>query len=388
MRSRAIFRIGPGIAAIVGLSLLWGGVNASSSQLAAAPQPAAPAARELTVLVAGGQDTIVPVAFFPANVRIRAGDTVTWKHNGGLDHSVTFSAGATPLGPTQARSGGLPGDLKPGPAVRVEGGPGGVPNMRNPEEIFSSVSSGSTYSGSGFFSSGLMGREPIYPGGPDRQSFSFIFDSPGVYEYFCVIHEAAGMVGTVAVAPAGALDVPDQAAIDAQAQVEMATILANTERTRVRSNLAARSQPGPNDTTLWAVLAGNSQNQSEDTRLQLFEFFPKDSTVRAGDTVIWNARNFHSVTFVPSPPAPDPWVTVPQEDGSVRIFRHPLVAIAERPSPVFDPTRHFNSSPIGPARANGAVWALTFDRPGTFEYFCGVHREEGMTGSITVLPRS
>lgn len=69
------------------------------------------------------------------------------------------------------------------------------------------------------------------------------------------------------------------------------------------------------------------------------------------------------------------------------MIRNPLIISPERPSAVYDPARHFNSGGLGPFTANGTSWALTFERPGTFEYFCGVHREEGMKGSITVVPR-
>lgn len=345
--------------------------------------------REITVLVGAEKDTVtaVPMAFFPQNVRVRAGDTVTWVHNGGLDHTVSFVAGTTPVGPARPRESGLPGDLMPVNIPFVPDGPPGL-TMLNPEEIFASVDSGSTYSGRGFFNSGHLGREPMYPGGPIRERFSLVFDSPGAYEYVCLLHQEFRMVGNVEVAPADAVDVPDQVAIDAQAQAEMAILTGRMEQARARSQDLARSAPGPNGTTLWFVFAGNTQNAVRDLRVQLFEFVPKDTTVQAGDTVIWESRFVHSVTFVPLPPPPDRFLPEFQSDGSVRIIRNPSIFDPERPSPVYDPARQFNSAPLGPWTQNGVTWALTFERPGTFEYFCAIHREEGMTGSITVVPRS
>ncbi len=46
-----------------------------------------PAPRTLTVLVSGGQDTTVFDTFFPLTLRVRVGDTVTWKFNA---HPVHF----------------------------------------------------------------------------------------------------------------------------------------------------------------------------------------------------------------------------------------------------------------------------------------------------------
>jgi plastocyanin len=49
-----------------------------------------------------------------------------------------------------------------------------------------------TTSYDGLWDSGLL------PGG-SGQSFSFTFDEPGTYDYFCIPHEDLGMVGTVTV---------------------------------------------------------------------------------------------------------------------------------------------------------------------------------------------
>jgi len=53
-----------------------------------------------------------------------------------------------------------------------------------------------TTSYDGLWDSGL-----IQPG--SGGSFSFTFDEPGVYEYFCKPHESLGMVGTVTVTGGG-----------------------------------------------------------------------------------------------------------------------------------------------------------------------------------------
>jgi hypothetical protein len=60
-----------------------------------------------------------------------------------------------------------------------------------------------------------------------------------------------------------------------------------------------------------------------------------------------------------------------------------------RPSPVYDGTTYFNSGfmgNFGDASVGANTWALTFITPGTYQYLCLLHAEEGMTGTITVLP--
>lgn len=57
------------------------------------------------------------------------------------------------------------------------------------------------------------------------------------------------------------------------------------------------------------------------------------------------------------------------------------------PAAVFDPTKYFNSDGLGAFGPAESTWALTFDRPGTFEYICAIHRDVGMVGTVVVQPR-
>ena len=83
---KIIFRLA--ILTIAGLTLvLSGGVTLTAQ---AAP-PTAP--RNLVALVGAGQQTTDVNAFFPGNIRIHVGDTVTWKENGDEIHTVTFVKG-------------------------------------------------------------------------------------------------------------------------------------------------------------------------------------------------------------------------------------------------------------------------------------------------------
>jgi plastocyanin len=90
-----------------------------------------------------------PPMYEPANVTIKAGETVEWLNNGDVVHSVT----AVPGDASRANDVALP-------------------------------------RGAATFDSGFM---------PPGSTFDYTFTVPGTYRYFCVPHETLGMVGTVVV---------------------------------------------------------------------------------------------------------------------------------------------------------------------------------------------
>src|SRR5215212_1315019 len=105
---------------------------------------------------AQGQEVTVRMEdnfFDPANITVEPGTTVTWVQSGNNPHTTTSYDGLWDSG-------------------MIEGGSGGT--------------------------------------------FSFTFEEPGTYGYYCIPHEALGMVGTVTVAGGGA---GDSASGGAQAQL-------------------------------------------------------------------------------------------------------------------------------------------------------------------------
>jgi plastocyanin len=97
----------------------------------------------------------------PSSIQIVSGQTVEWKNEGQVSHSVSDDA---------ARAGNATDARRP---------PGAQP-----------------------FSSGS-----IMPGG----QFRYTFTKPGRYRYFCAAHEAARMVGEVIVEPAAKVEAPPSA---------------------------------------------------------------------------------------------------------------------------------------------------------------------------------
>ena len=347
-----------------------------------------PAPRTLTVLVGGGQDTTVLDSFFPQTLRIRVGDTVTWKFNSDPNHrhTVTLVGGPFP-GPKNPVSGGGPGEVIPGSWVPAAGGaPGEL--MRNPVFAAPTRKPGApleSYDGTTYANSGELSTKPRVPSMPGNETFSVTFTKPATYRYVCLFHRPH-MVGIVEVLPATATDVPDQAQIDAQAKAEMAHLLALAEKAKGLGK-AVRSQPGPNGTTFWFVRAGGYELPSAELRGQAFEFLPKNLTIKAGDTVIWESVSTHTITFIPAPPAPAVLIVKPQADAYPLLIQNPKVHRPAKPAAVYDPAQHFNSAPFGQTTPRGTSWALTFDTPGVYEYFCALHHEMGMKATITVVER-
>ena len=332
---------------------------------------AVPEPRSFTVLVGVGQDTASGSAFFPAMIRIRAGDTVTWRLNSDEPHAMAF----------------LGGDSYPPIPVPVPGGGPGEA-MFNPKIAFPTRFPGApieTYNGTSFRGSGVLDkRPPPVPGVPVNDTFSLLFDTPGEYPYVSLFSRQI-MQGLVMVEPASATGLPTQEDFDALAQAQMSHMLVRLDAARAQAQ-EVRREPGPNNTTIWHVKAG-ARDEVEEFGAEVLDFFPKALTVQAGDTVVWGSTFFHTATFVPSPPVPELFDVRLQPDGPPTLLLNPRAFAPAKPSAVYDPLQHFNSGLIGPFGGGSFSSALTFERPGTFEYVCAFHHEFGMKGTITVQPR-
>jgi plastocyanin len=132
-------------------------------------------------------------------------------------------------------------------------------------------------------------------------------------------------------------------------------------------------------------------------------FYPRTVTVHVGDTVTWQFRGFHTVTF-PGTKKPYPFVTPLKAkqpktlDGSGQPFWwsgaapvlaiSPLSILEQGGTTISSPTevrssglmRILTSTPKKPP----APFTLTFTKPGTYLYECAVH--PGMRGAVRVLP--
>jgi plastocyanin len=136
------------------------------------------------VKIGAGDGTMAWMRFGPTNLTIHVGDTVEWVQNDvETPHTVTFTSGQKE-----------PEDILAEPQAS------GPPKLVfNPE--VAAPAGGTTYSGTGYFNSGLLqGTESPVPG---PRSYSLVFDQPGTYNYVCALHDAMGMVGTITVVAQG-----------------------------------------------------------------------------------------------------------------------------------------------------------------------------------------
>ncbi len=366
--------------------------TAAPTAIPAAPTAVAQAPRKLQVLVGAGKETSDVNVFFPSNVKVRVGDTITWKLNSDEPHTVTFSDGKAPQGATpdslvpDPRFGAGGKDVLPYFAVNVPGGgPGDF--MVNPSLAFPSRAPGGpveSFSGAGFVNSGQLSNQPPAPNAPPPNTFDLTFSKPGIYQYICLLH-LNPMIGWVEVVPATTADVPSLPDIIAQGNKEMEPLNALLSMARGEFK-DPQKDAGPNNTTLWYVHAGFSEIVSGDQRAQVLEFGPKSLTVKAGDTVVWASTYFHTVTFNPTPPPPEFVIPKPQPNGPPQLLLNPQIGAPARPSPTYDPTKFYNSGALGPFAAANS-WSLAFDKPGSYDYFCAVHRDQGMKGTIVVQPK-
>ena len=119
----------------------------------------------------GGAGLLELTEFFPSDIQIAAGDTISWTAS--RVHTVTF-----------------------------------IPEGTDPATVFPSFEAvfvpigGTTYDGTAPVSSGVFNIPG--PDGTALTEFSLTFPTEGVYPFFCAIHVSLGQVGTVTVGPAAA----------------------------------------------------------------------------------------------------------------------------------------------------------------------------------------
>lgn len=317
-------------------------------------------------------------------VRVAEGTTVIWTLGSDEPHTVTFLAGRP-----------APPVFMPQPEDPAR------PPMLNPQLLFPTVPAG-PWDGTSFIHAELQGR---------GQEVAVTFGRQGRYEYVCLFHPP--MTGVVEVVAAGSPGITTQAAVDQYS----ATHAAEAHAWQVDEMIATRSAPtrieGPRGTTIAMVRTGTDWRWGH---VDLQAFLPEHLTVQQGDTVIWYVDHVqpHTVTFRPAEsPTPD-FLVIQLPDGGTIPAPAPgappppeLLALLEDPAfvprlvfgpaalrttnPVHDGRSLYSSGFIGehPAIAfpMDKAWGLTFSTPGTFEYFCALHEQIGMKGTVTVLPR-
>ena len=300
---------------------------------------------------AGAQSTDMgrqALAFLANELWVHAGDSITWTFPAAEKHTVTF------LKPGQIRL------VRPG----VLGG-GGCPGT---------TPDGSSFDGSTCVTSGQL---------VNGQTYTVNFPTAGNFKLVCLVH--GSMTGAVHVLGLSEILPHDQAFYNREADNE------RTELLSVGSRLEGRGTATAARTSTAAVSVGIGEIAATGGGAQMVSvvrFLPGTTVVRVGDTVEWtnlDPETPHTVTFGIEPANPLPpsaGVTVDSDGAEHAVLSSPGAnvnsgfIIAARQD-----RRNLAQSPLGVTR-----FRVTFTSPGTFDYFCALHDDEGMVARVIVHP--
>ncbi|CAA9531034.1 MAG: hypothetical protein AVDCRST_MAG73-953 [uncultured Thermomicrobiales bacterium] len=303
-------------------------------------------------VAAGAMDmaSMVEVSqFFPQTLTVNAGDSVYFEIMG--FHNVRFTAGGDRL-PLFIPN--------PAPATPIAGPTAaqGQPQLIFNPEIFLPGGDATAVDGTTPVNSGL----PLDPTAPPPV---FTFPTPGTYDYVCDIHP--GMQGQIVVQEAGAAYPADQAAIDAQTQTELA---AAYEALSAEIDAANAATPAADGIAL--VSAGVNVGQAE-----TLAYHPAEVTIAAGGTVRWvnpSQVSPHTVTFLGGEAPVEDIIFQPSEAGPPTLVLNPNSFFPSDAPAAYNGQGFVNSGYIGHAPVFATdTFELTFDTPGTYEYYCILH---------------
>jgi len=282
---------------------------------------AATAASGSAAAAAGGATHTVEMTdelqFVPDRIEVAPGDTVVFENRGSIGHSVTAYEDSLPEGAGYWASGGF----------------GSEQAARDAYEFGGRIDVGNVQGG---------------------ESWSHTFETEGTHEYFCIPHEAGGMVGEVVVTQDPSATTPDGGAT--------ATPAGNGTVTPAGNGTASPGESG----------GGGETHTVEMTDGLMYD--PDSLTVAPGDTVVWEnvGDQGHSVTAYEDsiPDAAEYWASGGFDSEQ-----------AARDA--YSPSGGIEDAGNVPG---GESWSRTFDTEGTHEYFCIPHEGAGMVGEIEVDP--
>ncbi len=232
-----------------------------------------------TVIVGGATpDTSVYAnGFFPREIEIAVGDTITWTFEG--FHNVAF----------------LSGSAAPPFAV-----PEGDKLYWNPQMLL--PIGGKTYDGTRYHNSGTPASWPF--------SYTLTFTKPGRYTYDCTIN--AGMRGVVIIKEK--VTGTPAAALQRGRGEQAASLAAGAKR-------LASLDPERQGNTVVVPLIGDTAQ-----RYSILRFGRDTLTIQRGTTVTWAMRDpfeAHTVTFSSGEKRPEFVVLEPQQNGPPKVQLNP-----------------------------------------------------------------
>lgn len=286
------------------------------------------------------------LAFFPNELWIHAGDTVTWTFATDTDHTLTFLKTSSPA------------QIRP-PA------PGGCPGA---------TADGSPFDGNACVNSGILFKGKTY---------SVTFPTAGNYKLVCLVH--ANMTGVVHVLPLSDSLPHHQSFYEEQAEDQIRDLLLDQDEDADHDA----------DSGHLSVTAGTGEivaSGGGSSTLSVMRFMHHHVVIHAGQTVEWTNADpvtAHTITFGPEPAnliPPSSNVTLDADAARHATINAPT-DIVHSGFIVAQPQDRIGlvQSPLPPL---GTVtrFRVTFAHPGVFPYICALHDGLGMKGEVTVLP--
>lgn len=293
--------------------------------------------------------TISGMIFTPSHIWVKQGDTIVWTVGAQEIHTVAFG---TPPADTdnETAEGTLP------PVINA---------FEEFEEAALPPSGGHTFTGSGFYNSGVMTTVPAASGFPmatKRYSLQ-IEAAPGTYFFYCLVHGPM-MSQLVTVIPNGKAYPYTQSQYNAQAAAERAQVYAQG----FRAYDATKDMVSRN-----TVYAGSAVGTGMS---DVMRFVRTNTVVKAGSWV-----TFKNLTVDPHT------ITIGDETAIPGGGLLPYGNLSD-----IEPGMNYSSGVIG--HAFGEAFGLNlpntvsfhFGHAGVYHFYCIFHDYEGMVGTITVVP--
>lgn len=309
----------------------------------------APRTWYVTVGVQTPSGAISGMIFTPDHIWVKQGDTIIWTVGSQEIHTVAFG---TPPADTDDEAAEPP-----------------LPPIINAFEEFEEAvvppAGGHTFTGSGFYNSGVMTTVPAASGFPSaiRHYSLQIEAAPGTYFFYCGVHGPM-MSQLVTVIPNGQAYPYTQAHYNAQAATERAKVYAEGFRAYGETQgMVSRN----------TVFVG----AAVDTGMaDVMRFVRTNTVIKAGSWV-----TFKNLTIDPHT------VTIGDDTAIPGGGLLPYGNLAD-----IEPGMSYSSGLIG--HAFGEAFGLDlpntssfyFGHVGVYHFFCALHDYEGMVGTITVVP--
>lgn len=291
----------------------------------------------------GSQSTdkaVQALAFLPNDITVDVGDSITWTFPTAEIHTVTF---------------GVP--------------PGPPPPNTTPQTCNAATSSTGqcNWDGTSLANSGQM---------MNGQSFTVAFSTPGNFKFLCLVH--SDMTGTAHVQAAGAAYPNNQAFYTQQGQQQSSQLLAQGVQDENAETAASTS---PNTVTIGAGFATSTSGGLQ--AVSVNRFFSSTLTASVGQTITFTALDpFEPHTFTIGADVQGPPFTPVGLTGPGKVTLTSPYPVFQQGSPTVN-SGFLGARPPVPAD-QGETFQVTFNAPGTYQFYCTLHDDIGMTGTVVV----